>query len=347
MGKALCDGGVICPEVTFFDTYEELNEALLNGTVEVAWLGPVAYVNAQRESRARGIELLALGQRDVDRDFKSVIIGRADDEAADEPRSMSTAELRKFVELAATRKKLVGGSRDSPQAFVVPLYWLRSISANIDETDVRTFDFDIGKHGDTARGEVEAIAAVASGSADVALVSEMMLERSNITTRAKIRRLHTVPPFDHCQFAALASRMGKVAAAQFTKAFVSIDTAAHRQVLTDEGVRDRGLRLLRKYGGTLSTVAGAYRRGRARAVGCWQRRALPDGARCSGGSRRCRSRGCRAARRADAHRIVNVARPPRAHRLACPASPCQVRFGPKSSALHLVQARTLRRVGGE
>eukprot|EP00756_Hemistasia_phaeocysticola_P016628 Hpha_TRINITY_DN15488_c3_g12::TRINITY_DN15488_c3_g12_i1::g.175629::m.175629 len=235
LGKALCENGTVCPQPVLFDTYEELNDALFDGYVDIAWNGPVAHVRAQGRAREQGLELRSLGQRDVDRDFEAVIIGHG---AGSVP--LSTEALRVRVENAAAAGQLVGGSRDSPQAYIVPLYWLRSaVGAKIEKEDVRTLDIDLGKHGDTAEGEVEAIQAVASGEADVGMVSRMMLDRADAATRAKVGVLHAVAPFDHCQFGALFPGLSEDTQEAFSRALLDMDVERHREVLRDEGLRER------------------------------------------------------------------------------------------------------------
>eukprot|EP00930_Biecheleria_cincta_P083283 TRINITY_DN72889_c0_g1_i1.p1 TRINITY_DN72889_c0_g1~~TRINITY_DN72889_c0_g1_i1.p1 ORF type:complete len:830 (-),score=157.23 TRINITY_DN72889_c0_g1_i1:147-2267(-) len=188
-----------CPfDFVLFTNYEQQVRALLDGHIDIAWNGPVAHVMTQRAAGEGGS--VSLGMRDCDRDFKIVIVARKD------AKICSASDLH--TKLVAT------GASDSPQACVVPVQWLKE--QGIAPSKLVPFDIDLGKHGDTALGEIAAMEALVKGDVDAALLSSMMWERglagqlesvdaSALANAAVVLEDANVPVFDHCQFDALAS----------------------------------------------------------------------------------------------------------------------------------------------
>jgi ABC-type phosphate/phosphonate transport system substrate-binding protein len=77
--------------------------------------------------------------RDVDRDFETII-----------------CVTRKDANLSSLDgKKLLAGASDSPEGYLIPNYYLKEVM-NI-ECLIYPQDHDLGKHGDTAIGEVNAL----------------------------------------------------------------------------------------------------------------------------------------------------------------------------------------------
>lgn len=100
-----------CPfDFVLFTNYERQVAALLSGEVDIAWNGPVAHVMAQEHAKE---SLISLGMRDVDCDFVSVCVARKDAQVS------SVSQL--------TGKVVATGTSDSPQAHLVPLYWLQEL----------------------------------------------------------------------------------------------------------------------------------------------------------------------------------------------------------------------------
>ncbi len=100
-----------CPfDFVLFTNYERQVAALLTGEVDIAWNGPVAHVLAQEHAKE---SLVSLGMRDVDCDFASVCVARKD------------AQVSSVKQLSG--KVVATGTSDSPQAHLVPLYWLQEL----------------------------------------------------------------------------------------------------------------------------------------------------------------------------------------------------------------------------
>ena len=125
------------------------------------------------------LEARILGMRDIDAEFATVIVTRAD-ETVDEA-----------AELAGRRLAL--GSRDSGHAAILPLHYLaeQGLDAEADCELVR-FDTDMGKHGDTGDSERRVVQAVAEGDADAGAIGDATwaaLSRGGAAGDARARRL--------------------------------------------------------------------------------------------------------------------------------------------------------------
>eukprot|EP00435_Cladocopium_sp_Y103_P059002 s815_g21.t1 len=222
-----------CPfDFVLFTNYERQVAALMAGHVDIAWNGPVAHVLAQQQAGPQN--LISLGMRDVDCDFVSVCVARKD------------ASVSSVSELSG--KVVATGAHDSPQAHLVPLYWLGELG--VKPAEVKSFDLDLGKHGDTAIGEVKAMEALLEGQADAGLLSKMMWDRAvegqlpsidKAQLEKNLQVLPEAPPlFDHCQFDVLAST-----AAWKRESFVDaifkmdIQNPEHQEVMRLEGIQQK------------------------------------------------------------------------------------------------------------
>lgn len=215
-------------DFVLFTSYEAQVEALFSNFIDIAWNGPVAHVRTQRRSYDSSI---SLGMRDVDCGFVTRIAVRED------------ANITSIQDIPG--HKLATGSVDSPQAYILPLHYLQSQGLPLGSLEVTRFDRDVGKHGDTAVGEVEVLKALHEGRADVGLVSQMMWDRAvtsadiNNGQGSPIRLLDEAPPvFDHCQFDTLNRTEG---VERFSEALWNMDwnDPAHRKVMQMEGLREK------------------------------------------------------------------------------------------------------------
>ena len=215
-------------DVVLFTSYERQIEALLRGHIDVAWNGPLAHARLQRLAGAANV--VSLGMRDVDRDFVSYLV------------TTKNAEIRTWGDLRGCR--LATGAYDSPQAYVVPMHHLLStVSTDVAASiDVTRFDKDVGKHGDTALGEIDVIHALRTGAADAGFVSQLMLDRRDKSAAGDERlspHVLAVPTFDHCQFDAVRSTFSTAKQASFQAALLSMSwqCAEEREVMKLEGIR--------------------------------------------------------------------------------------------------------------
>lgn len=170
-------------EFALFSSYERQVESLLGGHIDVAYNSPLAHVRVKRRVDGR---LLVLGMRDVDRDFQTKILVRRD------------AGIRSLTDLQD--RTLAVGSRDSVQARILPLFFLKRAGVDISRLKLLPFESDLGKHGDTLQSELEALSAVQDGRAHAGAVSSLVWQAEQGATRIdlhKVETLWTAPAYDH------------------------------------------------------------------------------------------------------------------------------------------------------
>ncbi|HVY48774.1 MAG TPA: PhnD/SsuA/transferrin family substrate-binding protein, partial [Minicystis sp.] len=168
-------------DYALFSTYERQVEALCAGHVDVALDSPLAHVRVRRRSdgRARG-----LAQRDVDRDVTARVVARRD------------AGIRALGDLEG--KTLAVGARDAAHARILPLHFLARAGVDVARVALLGFDVDLGKHGDTPGGELEALAALHAGKAHAAVVGAAVLASEQAAGRVDprvVEPLWSTPPF--------------------------------------------------------------------------------------------------------------------------------------------------------
>ena len=172
--------------------------------------------------------------RDVDCDFVSVCVARKD------------AEVSSASEVSG--KIVATGASDSPQAHLVPLYWLEELG--VKPSEIKSFDVDLGKHGDTALGEVSAMEALLEGKAQVGLLSKLMWTRGleggipsidSQKLKGTLEVLADSPPlFDHCQFDVLASNPAWKRESFCDALFkMDIKNPNHEEVMRLEGIQEK------------------------------------------------------------------------------------------------------------
>ena len=173
-----------------YSNYERQVEAQFDGTLDVAWNSPLAWVRADRMARARGQSVRAVAMRDTDCDLTSVLVVRSD----------ST-----ICELSGLNGKTVGfGAIDSPQANLIPLDHLRvqGLIAGRDYT-ARRFDLLSGKHGDHIGGERDAAQAMMAGKIDAAWMidgNHLAFSREGVLPAGATRIVARTGAYDHCNF---------------------------------------------------------------------------------------------------------------------------------------------------
>ena len=94
--------------MAFYSTYEDQNDGLLAGAIEIAWNSPLAWVDAQRRS---GHACRAIAMRDTDRDRLSYFVARR------------SGPVQALADLKG--RTIATGAIDSPQATLIPLGRLR------------------------------------------------------------------------------------------------------------------------------------------------------------------------------------------------------------------------------
>jgi phosphonate transport system substrate-binding protein len=210
-------------DFVLYSNYERQVDDLLGGHLDVAWNTNLAYV---RTVRRTGGACRALAMRDTDVAFRSVFVSRAGSGLIG-PRSLRGL-------------RLALGSRDSPQAAILPLHFLDREGVPQEDLDVLRFDSDVGKHGDTGRSELDAIRAVLDDRADAAAIGISTWEaigRDDLAPGA-LEAMWTSPPYCHCNFTALGTLDGERAGAWVSRLLdMDWNDPRHRPILELEGLR--------------------------------------------------------------------------------------------------------------
>ena len=211
-------------DFALFSNYERQVDELLAGHIDIAWNTPLAHVRVQRRTEGRS---LSLGMRDSDRDFRAKIVVRRD------------AGIRSIADLVG--HTLAVGSRDSTQARILPLQFLKEAGVALDRVKLLPFDTDLGKHGDTGTSELDVLAALRDGRAQAGAVGDLVWVNEQAAGRvdpSKIEVLWTTPPFDHCMFDALPT-LAAPKIESFRRALFAMrwEIPAHRRLLELEGLR--------------------------------------------------------------------------------------------------------------
>jgi ABC-type phosphate/phosphonate transport system substrate-binding protein len=211
--------------MVFYDTYELMVEALLAGDIQIAWNDSLAWVDVTRRTEGK---CRPIAMRDTDRDRRTHIIVR------------KQAGFQRLSDLRG--KVFASGSKDSPQACLLPLHLLRQngLVASRDFTLLR-FDVMLGKHGDHVGGELDALKSVQRGESDACAVLDLNWARwqtDGTIDPTALTSLATTGSFDHCNFTVL----GKFSAQEektWTDVLFSMsyDNPRHREMMDLEGLK--------------------------------------------------------------------------------------------------------------
>ncbi len=212
-------------DYVLYSNYERLVDALLEGAVDIGWNTNTAFVGVEQRL---GAQARILGMRDMDAEFATVIVTRADE------------TVDGALELAGRRLAL--GSRDSGHAAILPLHYLaeEGLDAEADCELVR-FDTDIGKHGDTGDSELRVVQAVAEGDADAGALGDVTWARfreEGVPATHGLAVTWRSPTYYHCNFTALPD-FDEERGRRWQQALLamSYDDPVMRQPMTLEGVR--------------------------------------------------------------------------------------------------------------
>lgn len=231
-----------CPAMDFvlFSNYERQVDALLAGTIDIAWNTNLAWV---RTVGLTAGACRALAMRDIDRDFRSVFVKRSGD------------SIQRLPDLQGRRLAL--GSRDSTQATILPLHFLRKAGVADGITVVR-YDRDGGKHGDTGRSELDSLRALLAGDADAAAigVTTWAAVGGDDLMKGSVEAFWESPPYCHCNFTVTGLDAGT--ADGWTAALLAMDwgNPEQRRIMAMEGLRRQWVpALLDGYASLLEAVA--------------------------------------------------------------------------------------------
>ncbi len=215
-------GSPVETDFVLFSNYGRQVDALLAGTVDIAWNTNLAWVRSVLQTDGK---VDALAMRDTDLAFRSLLVAPAG------------AGLSGPADLVGRRLAL--GSRDSAQASILPLHYLRQQGLP-DAVELVRFESDAGKHGDTGRSELDAIRAVLDGDADAAAIGVTTWDaigREELMPGA-LEAIWTSPAYCHCNFTALQN-LDPDRAEAWVRHLLAMDweNPEHRRILELEGLR--------------------------------------------------------------------------------------------------------------
>ena len=215
-------------DFVLYSNYERQVEDQFNGTLDVAWNSPLAWVRAERIARAKGVKVSAVAMRDTDCDLTSVLVVRSHAGIAD---------------VGALKGKTIGfGAIDSPQATLIPMDHLRQAGLVVGrDYTAQRFDVLGGKHGDHVGGELDAAKALVQGKIDAAWMidgNHLAFSSDGTLPAGQTKVIARTAPFDHCNFTVSPGAPDELIQ-RFTALLLGMrwDDPAVRPLLELEGLR--------------------------------------------------------------------------------------------------------------
>lgn len=213
-------------DFVFYSNYESQVRALLDGSVDVAWHSPLAWVETVKWS---GGKCRAIAMRDTDQDRCTHIVVRSD------------GPVSSIGDLAG--RTIAVGAKDSPQATLIPLGLLlrNGLTPNADVA-VKRFDVLVGKHGDHIGGEKDAFQCLRAGDAEACAMLDLnwqLWSSDGTIDTTRFKTLTTTDRFDHCVFAVRDDFSLEVEAAWLRTLFsMTYDNPDHREMMDMEGLKE-------------------------------------------------------------------------------------------------------------
>jgi phosphonate transport system substrate-binding protein len=210
-------------DFVLFSNYGRQVDALIDGSIDIAWNTNLAWVRTtiQTDGACR-----ALAMRDTDTVFRTLFVARKGSGMSD------VDSLR--------GRRLALGSRDSAQAAILPVHYLRQAGLGDGDVDLVRINSDVGKHGDTGRSELDALRMVLDEQADAAAIGINTWEaigRDDLMPGA-FEAFWTSPAYSHCNFTALP-RLDESRVRPWVERLLAMDwdNPAHRPILEMEGLK--------------------------------------------------------------------------------------------------------------
>jgi ABC-type phosphate/phosphonate transport system substrate-binding protein len=197
-------------DYVLYSNYDALVQALADGDVDIAWNTPLAH--AQYHLKAGGSSK-TLVMRDVDCDFRSVLVARED------------AGIDSVGQLEG--KTLVLGSNDAAESTVLPTYYLNREGLDLDTIDLLSLDGQLDQEGNPCSSEHDVLAALLDGRGEAGVIGERLwnhLKRTRPEAADSLKLVWTTPSFSHCVFTAPAD-LDPELARRFTELMTSMDPA--------------------------------------------------------------------------------------------------------------------------
>ena len=216
------DGNGLRCDYVLYSNYDSLVDALEKGHVDIAWNTPLAHARYQRRCGGTGQTLV---MRDVDCDFRSVLIVRQD------------AGISRLADLS--EKTLVLGSDDAAEATVLPIHFLKRDGLDVAGLTVLSLDREVDLRGNPCSSELHVLKALREGRGQAGIIGERLWQRlakEDPQASSEFQKIWTSPPFSHCVFTA-RDDLDRGLADRFTKLMLSMKPDAP---LTGELMRLEG-----------------------------------------------------------------------------------------------------------
>jgi ABC-type phosphate/phosphonate transport system substrate-binding protein len=211
-------------DYVLYSNYDALVGALERGEVEIAWNTPLAH--AQYHCRNQGASQ-TLVTRDVDCDFRCVLIARADS-GIDSVAKLPTA-------------KLVLGSNQAAEATVLPLHFLEQEGLDVSQLDIVSLDGAADLQGNPCSSERHVLQALREGRGQAGVIGQRLWQQiaaEQSQGSEEFVAVWTSPPFSHCVFTA-SDKFDQALAHRFTELMLAMDPG---DPLTAEVMRLEGTR---------------------------------------------------------------------------------------------------------
>jgi ABC-type phosphate/phosphonate transport system substrate-binding protein len=211
-------------DYVLYSNYDALVDALHKGQVQIAWNTPLAHAKYHRMA---GNASQTLVMRDVDCDFRSVLVVRSD------------ADISSLDGLKG--KTLVLGSHEAAEATVLPIHFLERTGLDLDRVRAISLDREVDLRGNPCSSEVYVLKAVQQGRGQAGIIGERYWKQlcSEHPEQVKdLKQLWVTPAFSHCVFTA-SKDFDKTLGARFTRLMMAMDPAdpLTADVMSLEGTR--------------------------------------------------------------------------------------------------------------
>ena len=125
--------------------------------MDIAWNTPLAHARYHRKA---GNASQALVMRDVDCNFRSMLVVRAD------------AKIRTLDDLKG--KTLILGSRQAAEATVLPIHFLKREGLNLSRVKIHSLDGQVDLRGNPCSSEVHVLKALQEGRGQAGIIGERL-----------------------------------------------------------------------------------------------------------------------------------------------------------------------------
>ncbi len=195
-------------DYVLYSNYDALVEALHKRQVDIAWNTPLAHARYHLKA---GDSSQTLVMRDVDCNFRSMLVARAD------------ANIRSLGDLKG--KTLILGSRQAAEASVLPVHFLEKEGLNLNQVKIHSLDGKVDLRGNPCSSEVHVLKALNEGVGDAGIIGARFWNRLSQEQPDQVSGLKAVwvsPPFSHCVFTA-GKDLDEALSSRFTKLMLAMD----------------------------------------------------------------------------------------------------------------------------